>query len=90
MSTSPRLRKVGLSLDEFLSTGGIDDRPYLEDIDGRIEAKVSPQLKHSMLKAEFLRAIDAVARPAPLSAGPSPSCDARSAGGRSSPTWCSS
>ena len=44
MASRTRIRE-GMTLEEFLKLP--DDRPYLEYIDGRIEAKVSPQSKHS-------------------------------------------
>jgi Uma2 family endonuclease len=44
MSSPARIRKA-ITLDEFLRLPEIDERPYLEYIDGRIEAKVSPQKK---------------------------------------------
>jgi Uma2 family endonuclease len=44
MASPARIRKA-ITLDEFLRLPEIDERPYLEYIDGRIEAKVSPQKK---------------------------------------------
>jgi Uma2 family endonuclease len=49
MSRPPRLRE-GMTLEEFLRRPDIDEHPYLEYIDGRIEAKVSPQKKHSAIQ----------------------------------------
>lgn len=62
MATSPRTRAAS-TLAEFLRTPGIDERPYLEFIDGRIEAKVSPQAKHSRLAKRFLFRLDSFAEP---------------------------
>jgi Uma2 family endonuclease len=52
MTRSPRVRQ-GLTLEEFLRRPDIDEPPYLEYIDGRIEAKVSPKKKHSELQGEL-------------------------------------
>src|ERR1700728_2902516 len=38
-----------MTLEEFLRLPGIDERPYREYIDGRIETKMSPQTKHSLV-----------------------------------------
>ncbi|MEA2631108.1 MAG: hypothetical protein QOE66_1327, partial [Chloroflexota bacterium] len=46
MASRTRIRE-GMTLEEFLTLP--EDRPYLEYIDGRIKAKVSPQKKHSLL-----------------------------------------
>jgi hypothetical protein len=50
---SGRVAKT-MSLEEFLRLPQIDEHPYLEYIDGRIEAKVSPQKKHGLLGAKRL------------------------------------
>jgi len=41
------------TLEEFLRMPEIDEHPYLEFIDGRIEAKVSPQGKHSSIETKL-------------------------------------
>jgi Uma2 family endonuclease len=38
-----------MTLEEFLRIPGIDERPYKEFIDGRIETKMSPQKKHGVV-----------------------------------------
>jgi Uma2 family endonuclease len=48
-----------LTLEEFLRMPEIDEHPYLEYIDGRIEAKVSPQKKHGLLEKRLMNHIDA-------------------------------
>jgi Uma2 family endonuclease len=53
-----------MTLEEFLRLP--EDKPYLEYIDGRIEAKVSPQKKHSLLTARFLERLNDWAEPARL------------------------
>src|SRR5947208_3455849 len=65
MSSASRV-EAPLSLDEFLRLPEIDERPYLEYIDGRIEAKVSPQKRHSILQSRIMRSLDDFARPASL------------------------
>jgi Uma2 family endonuclease len=52
-----------LSLDAFLAMPEIDERPYLEYIDGRVVPKVSPQRKHSGLAGGFQRSLDDFALP---------------------------
>src|SRR5207253_11522123 len=39
----------------------IDEHPYLEYVDGRIEAKVSPQGKHSSIQTKLAARLDAYA-----------------------------
>ena len=46
MSSRTRIRE-NLTLEEFLKLP--EEKPYREYIDGRIEVKVSPQSKHSLL-----------------------------------------
>ena len=43
-----------ITLEEFLRMPEIDEYPYLEYIDGRIQAKVSPQKKHGMLEKRIM------------------------------------
>ena len=52
MARPTRVRER-MTLEEFLRRPDIDEHPYLEYIDGRIEAKVSPKKKHSELPSEF-------------------------------------
>ena len=49
MASPARVDKM-ITLEEFLRMPEIDEHPYLEYIDGRIEAKVSPQKKHGLLE----------------------------------------
>ncbi|HEX8199666.1 MAG TPA: Uma2 family endonuclease [Isosphaeraceae bacterium] len=67
MARLPRVRE-GLTLEEFLRRPEIDEHPYLEYIDGRIEAKakVSPQKKHSRLATRLITHLNQVAEPAGL------------------------
>jgi Uma2 family endonuclease len=63
MSTSPRM-KTGVSLEEFLRMPEIDEEaPYLEYIDGRIEAKAMPSQKHYYISRGFVRRFDEFAEP---------------------------
>jgi Uma2 family endonuclease len=48
---SPVRAAKSLTLDEFLRMPEIDERPYLEYHSGRIEAKMSPQGKHSRIES---------------------------------------
>lgn len=52
-----------MTLEEFLRLPGIDEQPYLEYIDGRIEAKVSPQLQHGVLTTYLLNDLLGYAKP---------------------------
>lgn len=65
MASASRVREE-LTLEEFLRLPGIDDRPYLEYIDGRIEAKVAPKKKHSVLQDDLIAAFNQFARPTRL------------------------
>ena len=44
----------------------IDEKPYLEFIDGKVEAKVSPQKKHSLIATRLPRCLDDYAMPTGL------------------------
>jgi len=50
-----------ITLEEFLRMPEIDEHPYLEFIDGRIEAKVSPQGKHSSIETKLSAHLNAYA-----------------------------
>jgi Uma2 family endonuclease len=65
MASAVRVGKT-MTLDEFLRLPEIDEHPYLEYIDGRIEAKVSPQKKHGLLGKRLMMDIDAYSRPGNL------------------------
>jgi Uma2 family endonuclease len=58
---SPSHNRDGLTLEEFLRLP--EQKPYLEYIDGRIEAKVSPQKKHGLLALRLLQHINQFAEP---------------------------
>ena len=62
MASPARVGKT-MTLEEFLRLPGIDEAPYLEYIDGRIEEKVSPQKKHGRLEKRLMTHIDAYAEP---------------------------
>jgi Uma2 family endonuclease len=65
MASRTRIREgTTMTLEEFLKLP--EDRPYLEFIDGRIEAKVSPQKKHSLFTLRFLERLNRWAEPARL------------------------
>jgi Uma2 family endonuclease len=51
---SPARVGATMMLEEFLRMPGIDERPYKEFIDGRIETKMSPQTKHSLVTLRLL------------------------------------
>ncbi len=65
MATHPRTLEVK-TLEEFLRWSRIDEKPYLEYIDGRIEVKVSPQRKHSAIEGKLCQALDQFAEPSRL------------------------
>ena len=52
MPTAPELIE-DLSLDAFLERPEIDRHPYLEYIDGKVIAKVSPKFRHSTIQSEL-------------------------------------
>jgi Uma2 family endonuclease len=52
-----------VSLEEFLRMPEIDEHPYLEYIDGRIEAKVSPQGKHCSIETKLAADLNSYAGP---------------------------
>lgn len=60
---SPARVGATLTLEEFLRTPGIDERPYKEFIDGRMIAKMSPQKKHGRLGKRLMSHVDAFAEP---------------------------
>lgn len=55
-----------MTLEEFLRMPGIDERPYKEFIDGRIETKMSPQKKHVRIQKRFTNHLDAYSEPRDL------------------------
>jgi Uma2 family endonuclease len=57
MASPARVEKT-ITLEEFLRLPEIDEHPYLEYIDGRIEAKVSPQRKHSSIETKLSAHLD--------------------------------
>ena len=61
MASPVRLRKH-LTLEDFLKLS--EQKPVLEYIDGRIEAKAVPQLKHSMMTRRLGERINQFAEPA--------------------------
>jgi Uma2 family endonuclease len=63
MASRTRIRE-GMTLEEFLELP--EDKPYLEYIDGRIEAKVSWQMRQSLLVSRFVEHLNRWAEPARL------------------------
>jgi Uma2 family endonuclease len=63
---SPARVGNAISLEKFLRMPEIDEHPYLEYIDGRIEAKVSQQKRHSRIEAKLVAHLDAYAEPREL------------------------
>ena len=55
---------VGMTLEEFLKLP--EERPSLEYIDGRIEAKVSPQKKHGVIEGKLTDALQPVRQAAQI------------------------
>jgi Uma2 family endonuclease len=62
MASPARVDNV-TSLEEFLRLPEIDEHPYLEYIDGRIEAKVPPQKRHGLIAKELMVDVDAYSKP---------------------------
>ena len=52
MATAPETI-AGLSLEDFLERPEIDEHPYLEYVDGKVIAKVSPKLRHSTIQMQL-------------------------------------
>jgi Uma2 family endonuclease len=65
MASASRVRQ-GLTLEEFLRRPEIDEHPYLEFIDGRIEAKAMPRKKHAIIQGELTASFNQFAKPARL------------------------
>jgi Uma2 family endonuclease len=63
MSSAPQTR-AGLTLEEFLRLP--EEEPALEYVDGRIEAKVSPQKRHSRIQSKLVARLDQFAESAGL------------------------
>ena len=63
MASTPRTR-VGLTLEEFLLLP--ERKPALEYIDGRIEQKMSPKVRHGAIQTELSSYLSRFARPAGL------------------------
>jgi Uma2 family endonuclease len=61
MASASRIRQ-GISLEEFLEDPTIDRRPYLEYIDGRIEARIESRAKQSVLAKRMTQRLDEFAR----------------------------
>ena len=51
---SPQGVREALTLEEFLRISDIDVKPYKEFIDGRIEVKMSPMMKHSVIQGSLV------------------------------------
>ena len=60
--------RQGMTLEAFLKWPRIDEKPYLEYCDGRIEVKVSPQRRHGVIEKNMTWALDRFAAPAKLGA----------------------
>jgi Uma2 family endonuclease len=65
MATHSRTQSIQ-TLEEFLRWQRINEKPYLEFIDGRIEVKVSAQRKHSAIAGKLAQVIDRFAEPLKL------------------------
>jgi Uma2 family endonuclease len=63
MASRTRIRE-GMTLEEFLELP--EDQPALEYIDGRIEAKVFPRFKHSLITLRLLERLNRWAGPGHL------------------------
>jgi Uma2 family endonuclease len=65
MASPARVDRM-ITLEEFLRLPEIDEHPYLEYIDGRIEAKLSAQKKHGLLGKRLMNHVDAYSEPRSL------------------------
>jgi Uma2 family endonuclease len=64
MAGTKRRIREGMTLEEFLQLP--EEKPYLEYIDGRIEAKVSPKRKHVKIQRNLVNSLNAFAQPRQL------------------------
>ena len=55
--------QTGMTLEQFLAWPRIDEKPYLEYIDGQVEEKVSPQTLHGMMELGIADLLNSAARP---------------------------
>ena len=55
--------RPSMTLDEFLKWPRIDEKPYLEYHDGRIEVKMSPRALHCVLEYAICEEMNRVAKP---------------------------
>ena len=62
MATAPQAGPTP-ALEAFLARSDIDEKPYREFVDGRIEVKMSPQADHSHIQGELRDALMRFARP---------------------------
>jgi Uma2 family endonuclease len=62
MATHSRTRS-DMTLEEFLQSPGIDDQPYQEYYDGRIEERITGAMSHSVLMSKLTSALDQYAKP---------------------------
>lgn len=62
MATAPRLDRE-LTLEAFLKRPEIEETPVQEFINGRIEYKAVPQVRHALVTVRMCRVFDAFAEP---------------------------
>ncbi len=65
MPTHSRIRR-GMTIEEFVRWPRIDEQPYLEYYDGRIEERMAGAVSHSLLISKFSTALDRFAEPTRL------------------------
>ena len=65
MTRVPQVRS-SMTLEEFLRLPEIDEHPYLEYIDGKVEAKVAAQKQHSRIQKMLVIHLDDFAMPRAL------------------------
>jgi Uma2 family endonuclease len=65
MATHSRTRS-DMTLEEFLRWPRIDEKPYLEFYDGRVEVKVSAQKKHSVIQMRLTEVLNRFVEPSRL------------------------
>jgi Uma2 family endonuclease len=57
---------TAMTLEEFLRRRDIDEKPYKEFIDGRVEVKMSPEMQHGKIQARLAAYLDQFAGPRDL------------------------
>ncbi len=57
MATAPKV----VTLEDFLARPDVDEKPYKELVDGHVEVKMSPQIRHGKIQKMLTSRLDAFA-----------------------------